>query len=106
MQMKSILKKASLDIDQWNTSVQKAKPVENGHVMERKKSVTHAKLPLLAIWELTMKSTVKAAETSTLCLIRILGMDEGEKKKKKINAYKFICRYLAKSHYFIFSNHL
>lgn len=89
MQMKSILKKASLDIDQWNTSVQKAKLVENGHVMERKKSVTHAKLPLLAIWELTMKSTVKAAETSTLCLIRILGMDEGEKKKKSmhINSY-------------------
>lgn len=87
MKIKCILKKASLDIDQWNTSVQKAKPVENGHVMERKKSVTHAKLPLLAIWELTMKSTVKAAETSTLCLIRILGMDEGKKKSMRINSY-------------------
>lgn len=34
-----------------------------------------------------MKSTVKAAETSTLCLIRILGMDEGKKKSMRINSY-------------------
>lgn len=49
MQIKYTLNKAALEINHEIQRVQKAKAVETGHTMKRKKSVTRTKLPLLAI---------------------------------------------------------
>lgn len=49
MQIKYTLNKAALETNHEIQCVQKAKAVETGHIMERKKSVTHIKLPLLDI---------------------------------------------------------